>query len=56
MARADIGGVLLGKYRIEDRLSHGGPAEVFRVNHQELGDTRVIKVLFRSAAGVSVRE
>ncbi len=43
-------GEVLGKYRVIEKLGHGGMAEVFRAEHVLLGGQVAIKVLHRSVS------
>jgi serine/threonine-protein kinase len=48
-ARAQIGRVLLGKYRIEHVLGHGGMGMVLGARHLELGELFALKLLLPHA-------
>jgi serine/threonine protein kinase len=46
----DPGSILVGKYRVEDVLGHGGMGIVLKVTHLQLGEELAIKVLLPEAA------
>jgi eukaryotic-like serine/threonine-protein kinase len=51
----EVGGVIAGKYRVEQRLGSGGMGMVFAARHVELGQRVAIKVLHRRGEAATAR-